>query len=128
MLQSISWSDYFNFLLIVLLIYYPVIGLLFYRKELATVTKRKMTVSNDSPGRTFQSFPEESENKLLEDLREVHRATTNHAFPKEELTLILIQKVKQYNGINIELVNQFIEEAFPQLEEQDRRRIGQFIS
>src|SRR5688572_28957369 len=100
MLQSISWSDYFNFLLIVLLIYYPVVGLLFYRKELAIVIKRRNAVSNDSPGRTFQSFPEESENKLLEDLREVHRATSHREFPKEELTLILIQKLKQYNGIN----------------------------
>jgi hypothetical protein len=124
MIQSISWSGYFNFLLIVLLIYYPVIGLFFYRKELAIVIKRKNVVSN-VPG---MSFPEESDDKLLEELRDLHRATSHHEFPKEELILILIQKLKQYHGINKELVNQFIGEAFPQLEEQDRRRIGEFIS
>lgn len=128
MFRSISWSDYFNFLLIALAIYYPVIGLLFYRKGLATVIKKRNAVGSDTLGMTSLSFPEEKEEKLLEDLREVHRAASFREFPKEELVLAIMQIVKQYKGVNKDLVSQFIEEAFTQLEEQDRRRIWQFIS
>ncbi len=123
MFQSISWSEYINFLLIALLIYYPAIGLLFYKKELALIIKKRPVNGNGKPGTS--SFTEESEDKLLEELREVHHATTHREFAKEELMLTIIQKVKQYTGINKEVVNQFIEEAFPQLEERDRRRIWQ---
>lgn len=125
MLQSISWSQYINFLLIVLFIYYPLIGLLFYRKELAMVIKRRNAGGDDPPGISSLSFAEEGEDKLLEELREVHLATTHREFPKEELMLTIIQKVKQYSGVNKELVNQFMEEAFPQLDQRDRRRIWQ---
>ena len=122
MLQSISWSDYFNFLWIALLFYYTVVVLLFYQKELAILIKRRNVVSNDLPG---IPFPEENDDKLLQELRELHRATTRRDFPKEELMLTLTRKLKQYSVINKGLVKQFIEEAFPQFEEQDRRRIWQ---
>ncbi|MEP7375294.1 MAG: hypothetical protein ABI675_17975 [Chitinophagaceae bacterium] len=125
MFQSISWSQYFNFLLIALLIYYPLIGLVFYRKELASVIKKRNADSVDLPGRTGLSFVEETDDKLLDELREVHHATTHREFPKEELMLTIMQRVKQYRGLNKELINQFMKEAFPQLEESDRRRIWQ---
>jgi len=125
MLQSISWSQYFNFLLIALLIYYPAIGLLFYRRELATLIKKRNSNRDDVPGISSVSLTDETEDKLLEELREVHHATTHREFPKEELLLTIIQKVKQYRGVNKELINQFMQQAFPQLEERDRRRIWQ---
>lgn len=125
MFQTISWSQYINFLLIALLIYYPLVGLLFYRTELSALVKRKGG-SNDLPGISAPSFnSEEQDDKLLDELRAVHEATTHRAFPKEELMLTIIQKVKQYSDINKELINQFMTEAFPQLEERDRRRIWQ---
>lgn len=124
MLQSISWSQYFTFLLIALLIYYPAIIFLFYRKELAILIKRRGN-THDMPGMTSLSFPEESDDNLLMELRDVHLATTHREFPKEELMLTIIQKVKQYSNVNKELINQFMQEAFPQLEEHDRRRIWQ---
>ena len=124
MLQSISWSQYFTFLLIALLIYYPMIIFLFYRKELASVIKRRGN-THYVPGMTSLSFQEENDDNLLMELRDVHLATTHCEFPKEELMLTIIQKVKQYRNVNKELINQFMVEAFPQLEEHDRRRIWQ---
>jgi predicted house-cleaning noncanonical NTP pyrophosphatase (MazG superfamily) len=125
MFESISWSEYLHFLLIALFIYYPLVGLLFYRKELAALVKKGSGGPDDVPGLSSLSFGQENENKLLEELREVHHATTHREFPKEELMLTIIQKVKQYSGVNKELINQFMEEAFPELEDRDRRRIWQ---
>ena len=124
MFRSISWSDYFNFLWISLLIYYSAIGLLFYRKQLSAVIKR----GSDVAAMAALPLAEQSQDQLLGQLREVHRATGRREIPNEELVLTILQIVNQYRGINKELVNQFVAEAFPQLGQQDRRRIGQFIS
>lgn len=123
MFSSISWTEYFTFLLIALVIYYITVALLFYRKELAAVIRKGRSSSYDMYG--MPSIPVRNENTLLEELREVYHATMHREFPKEELMLTIIQKVKQYSGINKELVNQFLTEAFPQLEERDRHRIWQ---
>jgi hypothetical protein len=114
MLQFISWTQYFTFLVIVLLIYYSTIIFLFFRNDLGMVFKRR-GVGDDMQRMSSLSSLEESNDKLLGDLREIHHATTHRAFPKEELMLTIIQRVKQYRGVNMEMINQFLEEAFPQL-------------
>lgn len=123
MFSLISWSAYFTFLLIVLVFYYITVALLFYRKELAAVLRKGRSSGYDMHG--MPSIPGRNADTLLEELREVHHAAMHREFPKEELILTIIQKVRQYSGVNRELINQFIEEAFPQLEDRDRYRIWQ---
>ena len=107
MFDSVSWPQYLNFLLIVIPIYYLLIGLLYFRKELFTLVQGK-GISNEKLNMPALSRTESREDQLLEELRQIHKASRGREFPKEELMLTIIQKVQQYDNINREVISQFL--------------------
>jgi hypothetical protein len=116
MFSSISWQQYFYFMGISLAIYYLVIAMISYKHGL---------LSFRQPRYKANAFEADPDDNLLNALRDILNATSHKEVPKEELIMAITAQVKKCKEVNRALITQFIEEAFPQLTEHDRKRIWQ---
>lgn len=100
MLQHISWSDYFKWVMIGLAVYYTIVLLLFFRKDIAGLVKRGGSDDEQEELLTIREdiSAEEAEellpqvNLLAAELRDLFAGN----YVKEELLLAIQRKLKEY--------------------------------
>lgn len=110
MIKQVSWVEYFTVLAIGLLIYYAVVLFLYYRSDVLQLLngKRKLVVAKPQsaePGLHNDAFPDASTkeneevfgeaNRLIAELKEVFQ----HGYIKEELTMALQLKLREYQAL-----------------------------
>ncbi|QEC69284.1 hypothetical protein FRZ67_18935 [Panacibacter ginsenosidivorans] len=118
MLQQISWSEYWKIIVILTVLYECSILLLFYRKEIVLLAKRKRWVlpvvrnaashHTDLSTSTEQEDNSEDEDENLipfaHDLAEAVKAfimqAADKGYVKEELCFGLQQRIKDYPQLN----------------------------
>lgn len=135
MLRAISWSGYFQFLLAVLIGYYAVVALIYWRKDLVALVAR-LQQPRAGMSRSFQHdagvgpHASQHQNKdalnsavhdLLEELKVLFSSAVEQQFKKEELLFALQKKLSAYHAIHgtpfgIAVEEHIIEQAVMQCE------------
>jgi hypothetical protein len=124
MLSSISWSEYFTTLLISLLLYYIVVGLLFFRADIIALVNRNSSIFKSEKSNVEDSHLNSIPHELMNQLNTV---SENNYENKEELLTALKGKLKLYPGLQNKTmknsISEFLQHNYPQLDEMDIKRI-----
>jgi hypothetical protein len=90
MFQTVSWLQYIQTVLILLAIYYPAIILLYFRSEVIKYFTHGILLSKQkiNPG-----------NQLVNDLNNVFKNAADKKIIKEELIMMLQNKIKAYPAL-----------------------------
>ena len=136
MFTSISRQQYITFLVIALLIYYALIGFLYFRAEIGGIFNRDKVrtisflhlSSHEAPAdETDNSMLFPSVHELMDDLKSVISKNSHKQINKEELVLSLKDKVNRYPQLKdtafTVAINNFLQQELPQLEETDLNRL-----
>lgn len=135
MFNFISWSQYIIFLVIALLVYYLLIGLLFFRAEIAGIFNRDKVRTISFPHLSSHEAAEETDNsmqfpavhELLEDLKAVIGKNSRKELPKEELLMTLKEQVNKYPQLRdtsfAASISNFLHQELPQLDDVDLNRL-----
>ena len=120
MFAAYSWTQFFQFLMVSVIVYYLIVGLLFFRPEvLRLVRTRFRWASPDLSAPTGTPSP----TILLQSLRAIQQISAQRSVPKEELILQLRRALQQHPDYSKESIAGFLREVFPFLDEHDQRRI-----
>jgi hypothetical protein len=145
MLHTISWFEFLQILLFILVCYYLLTAVLFYKKEIASLFAYKMINGNPEPHVTRSPRPENNSNdgndendsfvsihELLEDLKVLFNKASETKMIKEELLQAIRSRLNSYpkiketdlvDDINIHLTAEAKEVCAMDLSVEDLRMI-----
>ena len=116
MINSISWASYLYAISIILVIYYVVVLILYFRNDLLdyfvaskarlnrSSTPQNTEVHNSGTQKSEPNFKTEDEKdsiqELFSNIQSIVKTAASRNFPKEELLLSLQLRLKHQDGLN----------------------------
>ena len=102
MVKNISWHSYVTIIVVLIIVYYIVIGILYFRHDILRIVKtgfpkKDRTAPLPAPeglGAQFSSVHE-----LMDELNHLFINASNQGYPKEELTTVLHSKMQDYTHL-----------------------------
>jgi heme/copper-type cytochrome/quinol oxidase subunit 1 len=104
MFSKISWQGFMAAIAVLLFIYYMVIALLYYRRDIARLSRngfKKSAHQKQTPDPAVSKTENDqtlfsSVHELMDELKTIFTTAAERKFPKQELLMALQSKLKSY--------------------------------